>query len=58
MQDEHEKARLARLRPDEVICDRCGRVPGVARDKRTPFCWICMHECTFTRGELVGVRTP
>ena len=39
-------------RDTEVICDRCLRVPGVASDGRTPYCHLCMHECTFSRGQI------
>jgi hypothetical protein len=38
-------------RPTDVVCDRCGREPGRIRGT-IPYCWICMHECTFTRCEL------
>lgn len=36
---------------DEVICDRCGRDPGITEDG-VAYCHVCSHECTFTRGEL------
>ena len=37
---------------DEVVCDRCGRTPGVASDGHTPYCHFCLHECTFTREQV------
>lgn len=37
---------------DDVVCDRCGGTPGVASDGQTPYCYPCMHECTFTVAEM------
>ena len=39
---------------DDVVCDRCGGTPGVASDGQTPYCYVCMHECTFTRADLLS----
>jgi hypothetical protein len=39
---------------DDVVCDRCGGTPGVASDGSTPYCYVCLHECTFTRAEILS----
>lgn len=41
----------------EVVCDRCGRTPGVCSDGWTPYCYVCSHECTFTRAELEAAES-
>lgn len=48
----------AGARASDVICDRCGALPGtiVNGGVRIAYCHRCMHECTFTRGECAGAR--
>ena len=43
---------------DDVLCDRCGRCPGVASDGSTPYCHFCSHECTFTRVTSIRQDRP
>ncbi len=35
---------------DELICDRCGRVPGVASDGRTAYCHMCCRRPDHSAG--------
>lgn len=48
-QDRAVKKMMQQFDPDEIVCDRCGRLPG--RIGFALYCFSCSHECTFTRSE-------
>jgi hypothetical protein len=47
-------------RDSDMMCDRCGRAATTRKSSvgRIAWCHFCVHECTFTRGELETAKKP